>query len=544
MTTKITIIPNRLHFHINSSNGRRVDEENDQNILYFDAQFYIEYVAFNADFGPPNLAKLYRYCQKMDTLLRHHKQVVHQCTEKSENELVNNAFLIGCYAVLCGADPKHVYKKLNGRHEFLKYRDASAGRSLFQLSVEHCISAVAKAKANGIFLFDTFDYGEYVHWERVENGDLNWIIPGKLLAFSSPIGKGRYEGYSYHPPAKYFDYFHKKNVHSIVQLNREMYNPDDFTTQGFHHYQMYFEDGSCPSVDIIRRFLNVCENTDGAVAVHCKAGLGRTGYLIGVYLMKHYGYSAVEAIGWIRICRPGSIIGEQQSHLQKIQQVLWERTYPSTIHRKYLKVTVYRKYDNSCTASIFDDFKFFPNGKPDEMIESNENIFKSSSTYSISERNGVVGQADSLLKVKHEKLHQRNRLKATKSSRNVDDIVPSHPIRNDENRFSTILTSNANFQYHQKNHHSTNKIELLATKSKLNNPKQLLVPKKPHLLHFLSNKQLNHHNSNDQLINPLTTSTSSINSKSDNFWCNNQWRTCQQHKKKLRQLRRTTSHRQ
>jgi len=31
-----------------------------------------------------------------------------------------------------------------------------------------------------------FNIKEYEHYERVENGDLNWIIPGKFIAFSSP----------------------------------------------------------------------------------------------------------------------------------------------------------------------------------------------------------------------------------------------------------------------------------------------------------------------------------------------------------------------
>ena len=36
----------------------------------------------------------------------------------------------------------------------------------------------------------------------------------------------------------------------------------------------------------------------GAIAVHCKAGLGRTGCLIGCYMMKHYKFTA-EEVGWI-----------------------------------------------------------------------------------------------------------------------------------------------------------------------------------------------------------------------------------------------------
>ena len=51
------------------------------------------------------------------------------------------------------------------------------------------------------------------------------------------------------------------------------------------------------------------------MAIHCKAGLGRTGVLICSYMIKHYGFSPEEAIGYIRICRPGSVIGLQQNHL-------------------------------------------------------------------------------------------------------------------------------------------------------------------------------------------------------------------------------------
>lgn len=47
------------------------------------------------------------------------------------------------------------------------------------------------------------------------------------------------------------------------------------------------------------------------------AGLGRTGTLIACYIMKHYKFTAAECIAWLRICRPGSVIGPQQNWLEE-----------------------------------------------------------------------------------------------------------------------------------------------------------------------------------------------------------------------------------
>jgi len=155
---------------------------------------------------------------------------------------------------------------------------------------------------------------------KVEHGDLNWILPGKFVAFSGPSSRRtEFHGYRTLIPEDYIDYYKHKGVTGVVRLNKKSYDRRRFTESGLHHYDLYFPDGSCPPDSILRQFLEIAESEPGALAVHCKAGLGRTGVLICSYLMKHYGFTAEEVVGYIRICRPGSVIGPQQHYLQEMQ---------------------------------------------------------------------------------------------------------------------------------------------------------------------------------------------------------------------------------
>lgn len=55
------------------------------------------------------------------------------------------------------------------------------------------LSNIYQALQYGWLNFSNFDVEEYEHYERAENGDLNWIIPGKFLAFSGPHPKSKIE---------------------------------------------------------------------------------------------------------------------------------------------------------------------------------------------------------------------------------------------------------------------------------------------------------------------------------------------------------------
>ncbi|KAJ7404110.1 Dual specificity protein phosphatase CDC14B [Willisornis vidua] len=245
------------------------------NTHYFCIDDELVYENFYADFGPLNLAMVYRYCCKLNKKLKSfsliRKKIIHY-TGFDQKKQANAAFLIGCYAAL--------------QYGFLD--------------------------------FSTFDVNEYEHYERAENGDFNWIIPNKFIAFSGPHSRSKIEnGYPHHAPEAYFPYFRQHKVTTIIRLNKKLYDAKRFTDAGFEHFDLFFADGSTPSDTIVKTFLNICENAEGVIAVHCKAGLGRTGTLIACYIMKHYRMTAAETIAWIRINRPGSVIGPQQHFLME-----------------------------------------------------------------------------------------------------------------------------------------------------------------------------------------------------------------------------------
>jgi len=89
-----------------------------------------------------------------------------------------------------------------------------------------------------------------------------------------------------------------------------------------------FGDGSVPSKALTKDFLKQCRahSLPGSearqlnpIALHCKAGLGRTGVMLGCYASDHYEVDGRSFHGWVRMCRPGTVqTTEQERYLRKM----------------------------------------------------------------------------------------------------------------------------------------------------------------------------------------------------------------------------------
>ncbi|KAJ3368444.1 Dual specificity protein phosphatase cdc14a [Allomyces arbusculus] len=353
---EVEFIPSRLYF-TSSPQDLSARNASSPDAHYFTIDHVLVYMPFCADFGPPNMAHLYRFLVMLDRKLKDpslasKRIVLYSSTDHDKR--ANAAYLISAFMMIAKKQaPEQAYRPLVGHSPpFMPYRDAGSGPATYFLTVLDCLKGLHRAQACGLFSFAAFSLDEYEKHEKVEWGDFNWISP-KFLAFASPA-----DDLPVHPRTGWgiqmlADYFAQHGIVSVVRLNNKLYDKVAFTARGIEHVEMYFPDGSCPSDAIVRRFLDLAESRDGPLAVHCKAGLGRTGSLIAAYIMKHYKFTASEVIAFLRIMRPGSVVGPQQNWLHAKQNEFHRML--DGVTRDELDATVARPMYTSGPAAVVVD---------------------------------------------------------------------------------------------------------------------------------------------------------------------------------------------
>jgi cell division cycle 14 len=188
-------------------------------------------------------------------------------------------------------------------------------------------------------------------------GDFNWVSPN-FVAFASPqhepiaVIPSNSADYANLPTStaaimnsrlpqpfrNVLAHFKARKVGLVVRLNSELYSPSYFTALGIQHLDMIFDDGTCPPLALVKKFINLAHDMitvkHKQIAVHCKAGLGRTGCLIGAYLIYRYGFTGNEVIAYMRFMRPGMVVGPQQHWLHLNQNTFRQWWFEDSMKEK------------------------------------------------------------------------------------------------------------------------------------------------------------------------------------------------------------------
>jgi atypical dual specificity phosphatase len=144
-------------------------------------------------------------------------------------------------------------------------------------------------------LLMVLDEEQSARWSRYGMMPYNWVSEGKIMASVYPLD---------------LDYliFLRESEDIRTSINLSEYPWPDGWQEGSgisnHHFPVV--DMTAPSEIDVKRIIEIIDENEGPVMIHCAAGIGRTGTVIALYLVEH-GMEPGEAVSLVRKKRPGSI---------------------------------------------------------------------------------------------------------------------------------------------------------------------------------------------------------------------------------------------
>ncbi len=72
---------------------------------------------------------------------------------------------------------------------FISFRDAGFCINTFSITVLDAAKAIRKAKSLNHVNYKTFSLQTFQSLQKLQNGDVSWIVPGKFIGFSGPVSK-------------------------------------------------------------------------------------------------------------------------------------------------------------------------------------------------------------------------------------------------------------------------------------------------------------------------------------------------------------------
>ena len=286
---------------------------------------------------PQSLVAVLHFSQVLsDTVLKFptHDAFVCYIDSREPAKLMHARFLMASFLVLVEQHSAYdAFQRVCGFDPLAEDPYLRAGCDEL-VSVLDGLEALSHAKCMGLMqrLLDSDTLrAEVAHYANPLEGGCDWIVPDELMVLRCPTSMSD-------PTATYIDvqnrrYFSSNffvepfilmNISTVVSLSKSkytQYTTSTFEAAGICCVNLECEEQGEPPIGFAQEFLGIMDRSEsigGAVAIHCRTGLGLSGFYSAIWLIRTHRFSVHAAIAWLRLVRPGCLTAEHEAFLRAV----------------------------------------------------------------------------------------------------------------------------------------------------------------------------------------------------------------------------------